>query len=403
MEDQTEPRLGRSPCSEVEVAFVNMTPHCIACRLTSMRVLILQPDSEMYGACRSLLRTLVAMGDQRPQVTTVFPYDGPAVEAYRKAGIDAVIADLAILRRSTTRMLGGRVRLLLQARSTARQLSKRFPDVDLVHANSVTVLTGIGSRRNWNAPLVWQLREAPVERGALAKALGLLLKRYATRVAAISQAAAELVPPGIPVSHTPNGYARQHQAASHEPCGRPRVGLIARLLPTKGQDVLLRAMAVASRGFDVVMAGSPYQGHEEYALSLRTLAEKLGISDHVQFAPYTEPVEPLLDSLDLLVVATTNGEGFSTIALESLAAGTPVIAAASGGITELVDETCGAVAPVNDPAGLARVLDQTLERIENDGQAMSKAARKRAQAWSLEASADALLNCWIIARADYDA
>lgn len=353
----------------------------------------------MYGACRSMLRTILAMGSRRPSVLAVFPYDGPAIEAYRDAGIETAIEpNLAVMRRSS-KGIGGLLKLGIASRRSAKRISRSHTDATLVHSNSMTVVSGIGVSRRLRVPLVWQLREAPNDRGFRLRIFQLLMKRYALRAAVISRAAQEIVPDGIPTSITPNGYSRPYPPAERmERNARFRIGIAARILPTKGHDTVLDAFqllpAPLRSDVTLLVAGTAYPGHEHYAEHiLSRLNAEVG-SDNFSILGWQEQIEPFLDELDILIVATTQGEGFSTISLEALAAGVPVIAAADGGITELVDESCGRVIPSNDPKALAQAISELIALVKEDPDRIRVNALVRAQDWSPQKSADALLHCW---------
>jgi glycosyltransferase involved in cell wall biosynthesis len=76
--------------------------------------------------------------------------------------------------------------------------------------------------------------------------------------------------------------------------------------------------------------------------------------------PYDEVIEQFSQA-DVVVLATAptaNGkhEGVPNVLKEAMACGVPVIATASGGIPELVDETCGILVPPRDAAAIADAL-----------------------------------------------
>ena len=86
-----------------------------------------------------------------------------------------------------------------------------------------------------------------------------------------------------------------------------RVGIVGRLSPWKGQDVFLRAFAVADlpTPSSAVLIGSAMFGEEEYERSLHRLAEDLGITDRVDFRGFVDDVPRLLPlDLDMDPVAT---------------------------------------------------------------------------------------------------
>ncbi len=106
-----------------------------------------------------------------------------------------------------------------------------------------------------------------------------------------------------------------------------------RLVPSKGVDLLLRALArqVARHPVRLVIAGD---GPEKS--SLEQLASRLGIADRVIFAGYREDVPDLLRAADLMVLSSRD-EGLPRSMLEAMALEVPVIAAnVGGGIRRLI-------------------------------------------------------------------
>jgi glycosyltransferase involved in cell wall biosynthesis len=110
---------------------------------------------------------------------------------------------------------------------------------------------------------------------------------------------------------------------------------VGRLIPIKGHIVLLRAFAQARErvpGLTLDVAG---RGPLEPAL--RALAKELGLGGAVRFLGYVSPVQEAIERAAIVVVPSL-GEGFGLIALEAMERARPVIAAAIGGLGELVDD-----------------------------------------------------------------
>jgi glycosyltransferase involved in cell wall biosynthesis len=369
----------------------------------TIRPLILQPDSEPYGANRALLRSIEAMPEGAVRPVVVFPYEGAALTEYEAAGCEVVIEDLAVLRRSSAGVRG-LWNLAKERRSTGETLARiaERHACHLVHTNSMTIVSGGPAASRAQIPHVWQLREAPRERGMRARALGMLLSR-ADLVLAVSRAAAELVPKGrARIVYDGFDLPEARPRGPQTPLAQPQVllaGMIGRISPSKAPDVAVRALAELDRRGDrtarLALAGTVYQGYESYARNelLNDIAARR-LSHRVDILGWLDDPEPLYDQLDVLIMATATGEGFPGAALEALAHGVPVVSCATGGIDELVlHEQTGLVCPPGDAIAVA----DALERIRDDAPLrhhMQATARTHAARWSVEASAERLLAAW---------
>jgi glycosyltransferase involved in cell wall biosynthesis len=122
----------------------------------------------------------------------------------------------------------------------------------------------------------------------------------------------------------------------------------------KGFDLLLPAfakLAEASPGAHLTLVGS---GPDEAALLRQR--DELGLRERVTFRGFVENPHPLMRAADLYVLSSRY-EGFPNVALEALACGTPVVAAACPGVAGLViPDLNGWLAPNEDVAGLAQAL-----------------------------------------------
>ncbi|MES1259422.1 MAG: N-acetyl-alpha-D-glucosaminyl L-malate synthase BshA [Gemmatimonadota bacterium] len=113
-------------------------------------------------------------------------------------------------------------------------------------------------------------------------------------------------------------------------------------------------------------------------------ARTLGVSDDVHFLGRLANVAPLLAAADLFVLPSQT-ESFGLAALESMACGTPVLAARVGGIPELItDGVEGILEPVGSVEAMARRSIDLL-RDEPRRSRMSEAALARAERYSTDA------------------
>jgi glycosyltransferase involved in cell wall biosynthesis len=132
---------------------------------------------------------------------------------------------------------------------------------------------------------------------------------------------------------------------------------VGTLIPRKGHDVLLRALA---RLFDLewrlTIAGSP-ERDRVHTRTLSALAEQLGIANRVRFAgeiPDAE-LETLWREADLFALAT-HWEGYGMVVAEALRRGLPVAVTAGGAAASLVPIAAGVICPPGDHEGLSRAM-----------------------------------------------
>ena len=114
----------------------------------------------------------------------------------------------------------------------------------------------------------------------------------------------------------------------------------------------------------VVICGGPSGSGLDRPTSLIELADSLGVADSVRFLPPQtgDDLAALYRAADLVAVPSHN-ESFGLVALEAQACGTPVVAAAVGGlVTAVRDGVSGVLVDGHDPGDWARVLDAAARR-----------------------------------------
>jgi len=133
-----------------------------------------------------------------------------------------------------------------------------------------------------------------------------------------------------------------------------RVGTAGRLVPQKGFDLFIRAAAEVAK--DVPGAGFFIAGEGPERRQLEDLRNSLGMEKRVFLLGEVKAMPDFLSSLDLFVLASRS-EGLSISLLEAGSAGVPRIAAATGGIPEIICHgKTGLLFPPEDVAALAREM-----------------------------------------------
>jgi glycosyltransferase involved in cell wall biosynthesis len=160
-------------------------------------------------------------------------------------------------------------------------------------------------------------------------------------------------------SHVHNGIPRQ---AQRPPLGKyPVVGYAGRLVPKKGVDVLLSAMAVVHGQLPEARLLIVGDGPER--TRLECLANDLGIEAVVDFSGHLDSMamEDALASAWVQAVPSLWEEPFGLVAAESMMRGTAVVASNAGGLTEqVIDGKTGYLVPPGNANSLARALERIL-------------------------------------------
>ena len=132
----------------------------------------------------------------------------------------------------------------------------------------------------------------------------------------------------------------------------------------EGQTLLLDALAEMGGQVDrlrVVMAGDAPPGQEHFTESLDAAIAGKAFSDRVTRIPFTDDLPTLLAAADVCAVPSTRPEPFGMVAIESMAAGTAVVAAEHGGLTEIVqDQVTGRLFEPGSAIALAAALSDVL-------------------------------------------
>jgi D-inositol-3-phosphate glycosyltransferase len=159
--------------------------------------------------------------------------------------------------------------------------------------------------------------------------------------------------------------------ARFAPCGplarrgtRPRLLQVGRLVPRKGADTAIEALARVPSA-ELVIAGGPPRERlrdDPEARRLTALAERAGVADRVVLLGGVprEEMPALLRSADL-VVCPPQYEPFGIMPLEAMACGVPVVASAVGGHLDTVDDgVTGRLFPAGDARALAATVTELL-------------------------------------------
>ena len=377
------------------------------------------------GSITGLLDLVRGLDPERYAPLVTFPTTNSFVPEFVAAGVEVVILDpdapdpaqgrapddrptlprSSSLRREARRVWRRDLPSARRLRSVIRQ-----HDVALVHANNDVssnrdaILAAMWTRRPVVVHVRWLAEYRNDVKHRIDRFLAGRVQRFLFMSQAIASSSADLgiSPDRELVLDDPfhiDDYAVAAPAGLADELGVPGGGRVVlhvgRIIPWKGQDVFLRAMAVVLEAVPdacAVLVGSPTDdAGRRFQLELEALAERLGISDRVVFAGSRRDVPQLIALSAVVVHCSTLAEPFGRVVVEAMAGGRPVIGADEGGVPEIIEAgVTGLLVRPGDPAVLGDAITGLLADPEA-AEAMGARARQAVAArFSIETHARAV-------------
>lgn len=342
----------------------------------------------MYGSDKVLLSLVSKLKDEYAPVV-LLPRHGPLFDAMKALSLNVRVIPLVVVGRRTFGF-AGLLRLPLDTWRSVRAISRvvREKQIDVVYSNTLAVLSGAVWAWLHSIRHVWHVHEI-IERPVMArKGFAWLLRLLATKVICNSSATRQALLNDQPAlakktSVVWNGLQRETPVDKEQvQVWRSQLGLeadevlvvlVGRVNRWKGQGLLVRAADVlwcnGVRNCRFLIVGSAPEGqpyfHEKLLKDIAASNQK----ERIIVWPYRDDVWAVWDMCDIAVVPSTESEPFGLVAVEAMAAGKSVIAAAHGGLVEIVrhEETGLLFEPGN-----ADALADAITRLAGD-----EALRKR--------------------------
>ncbi|WP_031387036.1 glycosyltransferase family 4 protein [Desulfonatronum thiodismutans] len=249
-------------------------------------------------------------------------------------------------------------------------------DINMVHAAGMKgILLGRTACRICGCKFIMHLHDTSVP-GPLFRFLHRSMAGWTDRCLAISKAVGELARSefglhseqvivlynGIDLGKAANPSLQAREKIRRKfaiPEDSPVVGVVGRLSPEKGQEVLIseipRLLTTHPKAILLLVGDGPTR------LKCESLAAELGIIHAIRFCGHRTDIPDILAAIDVLAIPSLK-EGLSFSAIEAMASGRPVAAFRVGGLPELIDqEQTGLLAPEHDAPGLVDQIRRLLD------------------------------------------
>ncbi|WHZ20044.1 MAG: Glycosyl transferase, group 1 [Rhodanobacteraceae bacterium] len=278
-----------------------------------------------------------------------------------------------------------------------RAFRKNDPDIVHGYLTVGNLLSLLAKLANRHTRVVWGVRSSYIDRdrydwmSRLTFRLSRNLSRFADGIIVNSWAgAAHHASLGYPQARTTvvtNGIDTQRFRFDADGRARVRVewgvpddarlvGLVGRLDPMKDHPTYLKAAAILAKRdphwrFVCVGAGA----ESDYARTLATLADSLGLRDRLIWAGARDDMPAVYSALDI-AASTSYGEGFPNTVAEAMACGRPCVVTDVGDSARIVDDT-GIVVPPQNPEALGEGLERLHRFMQAGTHPLATATRAR--------------------------
>ena len=247
----------------------------------------------------------------------------------------------------------------------------------LVYSNTVAVFGGALFARRHGLPHVWHVREIVAGSPALSLVFRKLVRWLSQTAICNSNETRSWIADGDPLRAARylavwNGVDVAAQTVDRE-AARRSLGaapgevlfvLVGRINAWKGQQLLVQAFAAMVRqgvagqvGLRLAIVGSAFAGQEHWLRQLQAAVAASGCAEQIVVHPFRSDVEAVWGAADVVVVPSTDPEPFGRVAVEAMAFARPVIAAAHGGLVEIVQQgVTGLLVPPRDAPALTNAM-----------------------------------------------
>lgn len=254
---------------------------------------------------------------------------------------------------------------------------------DVILSNTLGVAAGGFAARRAGLPHVWFLHEVYWPQFGFRFLMGRrftmwLVRHLASEVMCCGPSVREYFKNELPALDMPvvRCWTRVEAAETGEAPPSPGTGplgivLVGSLIPRKAQGDAIDAVGILRRAGRDVHLDLVGGGEERFRQGLEQRSQVAGVADRVRFAGFQEDPSPYYGRAHVALMCSVQ-EGLPRAAVEPLKFGRPVIAAAGGGLLDVIEEgRNGLLYRPGDPEDLARriaELDDDRERLRQLGE-----------------------------------
>ena len=215
----------------------------------------------------------------------------------------------------------------------------------------------------------------------------------------------QLIPNGIDLTRFEEPFSEAARASVREQLGVGKsllVGAVGSFLPIKGHEDFVRAAGIITSGrndVDFVIVGDDDARNRNHRMFLERLISELDLKGSVHLINWSGDLSQFYRALDVYV-STSHSEAFGLSIVEAMAAGRAVVATATEGAKEtLEDGTTGILVPIRDVEKTAEAIIGLLNNSSERSRQGLRAGEDARHRFDLEKMVDATEQVYVDALA----
>jgi glycosyltransferase involved in cell wall biosynthesis len=319
---------------------------------TDHKILVFAHDASLYGASQSLLTLLEGITENRfAELLVLLPHKGKIEDVFILKGINYKVIDFPRCftwnhSKSFFQKLNNIIGYNRKVRSILPHLVNIVDQYkpDMIYSNTSIISIGAVLAKKMRLPHVWHIREfgdldynfeyLPTRKYVIKQ------MRNSAHTIFVSKSLQEhwlgLNTSSSSVIYNGLVNASILYPAKSFPVNGFRFGILGALVPGKGQDIAIKAIASLSKKYPSVslyLYGNIVD--KDYYKMLTQLISELNCGKNVVFVNFEENQDLIYSNLDVLLNCSVM-EGFGRTIIEAMSRDIPVIANASGGPLEII-------------------------------------------------------------------
>lgn len=305
-------------------------------------ILCVHQGYELYGSDRSFALSVGTLKELYPnaKINVVIPKDGPIRQILEPVCHNLIIDEkLGILRKRELKKNPFKLMYkILRGIILAVSESKKY---DLVYVNTIVVLDYILAARFMKCKRVLHIREIQTGVSKVIFSNLISFSKIDIIFNSLNTLKAYTLSKNQSTYIVLNGVSGFSEVTIKEQINVPiKILMLGRLSPLKGQMLLLKALNILNKKYDVEVriVGEAFENQVEFKDELLRYIKEHHLEKCVAFKPFVENPKEDYEWSDIVIMPSIQPESFGRVAVEAMSASRCVVASNHGGVTEIIDD-----------------------------------------------------------------